>query len=48
MVLVGAQRGPETATLPCMVGSVERVLMGAALGFSLLGEEVPAAFISAV
>jgi hypothetical protein len=48
MVLVGARRGPETATLPWVIGNVGRVLMGAALEFGLLGVEVPAAFISVV
>jgi hypothetical protein len=45
IVLVGALLGPETATLPWRVGSVERAAMGAALGCGLLGE---ALFISAV
>jgi hypothetical protein len=45
VVLVGALRGPETATLPWTVGSVERIAMGAALDIGLLKE---ALFISAV
>jgi hypothetical protein len=48
IVLVGPLLGPETATLPCKVGRAGRAVTGAALDCSLLGEAVPAKFVSAV